>query len=63
VLDLLAVSGVVCLSFRDRFDILLEKRLSGVAEQGHTMLSGKCQIVGMKRNALCFLSVLMGNVV
>jgi hypothetical protein len=29
---LLAVSGMICLSFRDRFDGLLEKRLSGVAE-------------------------------
>lgn len=32
VLDLLAVSGMICLSFRDRFDILLGKRLIGVAE-------------------------------
>ena len=32
VLDFLAVSGMICLSFRDRFDILLEKRLSGVVE-------------------------------
>jgi CubicO group peptidase (beta-lactamase class C family) len=28
------------LSFQDRFDILLEKRLSGVAEQGNTMYMG-----------------------
>ena len=28
VLDFLAVSGVICLSFRDRFGILLEKRPS-----------------------------------
>ena len=33
MLDFLAVSGMICLSFRDRFDILLEKRPSGVAEQ------------------------------
>ncbi len=32
------------LSFRDRFDILLEKRLSGVAELRYTMLYGKFQI-------------------
>ena len=51
------------LSFRDRFDILLEKRPSGVAEPGYSMLYGKCQIAGMKRSELCFLSVLMGNVV
>ena len=43
VLDLLAVSGVVCLSFRDRFDILLEKRPSGVAELRYAMLYGKSQ--------------------
>ena len=39
-----AVSGMICLSFRDRFDILLEKRPSGVAELRHTMLYGKSQI-------------------
>ena len=32
------------LSFRDRFGILLEKRLSGVAELGYTMLYGKSQL-------------------
>ena len=32
------------LIFRDRFDILLEKRLSGVAELGYTMLYGKSQV-------------------
>ncbi len=41
MLDLLAVSGVVCLSFRDRFDVLLEKRPSGVAELIYAMLYGK----------------------
>jgi len=35
---------VESLSFRDRFDILLEKRLSGVAELRYTMLYGKSQI-------------------
>jgi hypothetical protein len=44
VLDLLAVSGVVCLSFRDRFDILLEKRPSGVAELIYAMSYGKSQV-------------------
>jgi len=29
VLDFLAGSGMICLSFRDRFDILLEKRPNG----------------------------------
>jgi len=33
------------LILRDRFDILLEKRLIGVAEQGYTMLYGKSQIM------------------
>jgi hypothetical protein len=28
VLDFWAVSGIICLRFRDRFDILLEKRPS-----------------------------------
>jgi len=44
VLDCLAVSGMICLSFRDRFDILLEKRPSGVAELRYTMVYGKSQI-------------------
>ena len=44
VLDLLAVSGMVCLSFRDRFDILLEKSPSGVAGLKYTMLYGKSQM-------------------
>jgi len=33
------------LSFRDKFDIPLEKRLSGVAELRYTMLYGKSQII------------------
>jgi hypothetical protein len=45
VLDCLAVSGMICLSFRDRFDILLEKRPSGIAELRYTMLYGKSQLV------------------
>jgi hypothetical protein len=32
------------LSYQDRFDILLEKRLSGVAELIYTILYGKSQI-------------------
>ncbi len=32
------------LSFRDRFDILLEKRLSGVAELRYIMVYGKYQL-------------------
>jgi hypothetical protein len=32
------------LSFQDRFDILLEKRLSDEAELEHTMLYGKSQL-------------------
>ncbi len=44
VLYLLAVSGMICLSFRDRFDILLEKRPSGVAELRYAMLYGKSQV-------------------
>ena len=45
VFDFLAVSGMICLSFRDRFDILLEKRLSGVAELIYAMLYGKSQVI------------------
>jgi len=44
VLDLLAVSGMICLSFRDRFEILLEKRPSGVAELRYIMVYGKSEI-------------------
>lgn len=32
------------LSFRDSYDILLEKRPSGVVELKYTMLYGKCQL-------------------
>jgi len=45
VLDFLAVSGIICLSFRDRFGILLEKRPSGVAELRYIMVYGKSQII------------------
>ena len=33
------------LIFQDRFDILLEKRLSCVAEQDYTRLYGKSQVI------------------
>ncbi len=42
------------LRFRDRFVILLEKRLSGVGEQGYTMLYGKCQIKVRSKSPLYF---------
>jgi len=32
------------LSFRDKLNILLEKRLNGVTEQGYERLNGKSQI-------------------
>jgi hypothetical protein len=32
-------------SFRDRFDILLEKRPSGLAELGYKILCGKSQFI------------------
>jgi len=41
MLDFLAVSGTICLSFRNRFDILSEKRPSGVAELRYIMVYGK----------------------
>ncbi len=37
------------LSFRDRFDILLEKRLSGVTELTDIMVYGKSQRKGLLR--------------
>jgi hypothetical protein len=46
LLDFFAVSGMICLSFRDRFDILLEKRLSGAAELRRMMVYGKSQLKG-----------------
>jgi len=46
VLACLAVSGMICLSFRDRFDILLEKRPSGVAELRYIMVYGKSEVNG-----------------
>ena len=50
MLDFLAVSGIICLSFRDRFDILLEKRPSGVAELRYIMVYGKSQVLYVNRN-------------
>ncbi len=47
MLDFLAVSGMICLSFRDRFDILLGKRPSGVAELRYAMLCGKSQTISI----------------
>ena len=35
--------------FRDRFDILFEKRLSGVAELRNIMVYGKSQLIGVER--------------
>jgi len=41
-------------SFRDKFDILLEKRPSSVAGLRHTMLYGKSQFMFFKRvNGKC----------
>ena len=37
------------LSFRDRFDILLEKRPGGVARLKYTMVYGKCQVNNIKK--------------
>ncbi len=45
MLDFLAVSGIICLSFRDRFDILLEKSPNGVAELRYIMVYGKSQLI------------------
>jgi hypothetical protein len=41
------------LSFRGRFDILLEKRLSGASGLRYTMLYGKSQISSVK-HVECF---------
>ena len=40
----LSKKEVKILIFRDRFDILLEMRLSGVAEQEYTGLYGKSRL-------------------
>ena len=45
MLDFWAVSGMIRLSFRDRFDILLEKRPSGVAELRYIMVYGKSELI------------------
>jgi hypothetical protein len=39
--------GILYFDFWGRFDILLEKRLSGVAELRYTMLYGKSRIKGI----------------
>ncbi len=47
------------LSFRNRFDILLEKRLSGVAEQKCTRLYGKSEVKSLElvlAMIICFLT-------
>ena len=41
------------LSSRDRFDVLLEKRLSGVAELRYTMLYGKSQRIYLIQDKIC----------
>ena len=41
-----AISGMICLSFQGRFDILLEKRPSGIAELRYIMVYGKSQVQG-----------------
>ncbi len=41
VLDFLAVSGMICLSFRGRFDILLEKRPTAIREIPDKVERGK----------------------
>ena len=46
MVDFLGVFGMICLSFRDRFDILLEKRLSVVAELTYKLLYWKSQVQG-----------------
>ena len=51
-IDFLAVSGMICSSFRDRFDILLEKRPSGIAELRYAMLYVKSQV--RRRSSLQF---------
>ena len=38
-------SGIICLSFRGRFGILLEKRPIGVAKLRYMMIYGKSQIM------------------
>jgi hypothetical protein len=44
------------LNFRDRFGILLEKRLSGVAELRYKMLYGKCEFNDEVENEVKFKS-------
>ena len=39
--DFMAVPGVICMSFRDRFDILLEKRPSSVAGLKYIIVYGR----------------------
>jgi len=34
-------------TFRDRFDTLLEKRLSGASELRYKMLYGKCKLIAI----------------
>jgi hypothetical protein len=45
----------ICLSFRDRFDILLEKRPSGVAELRYAMLYGKTQVIVVIETPHCYI--------
>jgi len=46
------------MAHQDRFDILLGKRLSGVAKQGYTMLYGKSQIIPKLKGRKMFLKTL-----
>jgi hypothetical protein len=44
VADIFSKMRLESVSFQDRRVILLEKRLSGIAEQGYTMSCGKSQL-------------------
>jgi len=50
------------LSFRDRFDIPLEKRPSGAAELRYRMLYGKSQLMISKQGILIFVAVIVFSV-
>jgi len=56
--DLLAVPGMICLTFQDRFDILLEKRPSGVAGLKYIIVYGKSRMMGKMRTSKLWSGVI-----
>jgi len=52
-------SGMIGLSFRDRFDILLEKRPSGIVDLRYAVVYGKSQMKKVLSSSICLVLLTM----